>query len=192
MGGGGYLVGGLRDRYGTQPASPQPSQIPRRQGITLLQLATGALDGLPALLARARDAVGSGAGRAALLDAGAGRWDAFAGNQLVDIALWCCADAAEARPMMSVAAAELAKLSAAAAAVAGCAACGGGGGGGAAGWTGARPVEGRQQTTGQTASRLGSPRSPQRQPGGAGGGGGIGSLFGAGGGSGSSGFWRGS
>jgi len=165
------------------------------QGISLLQLATGALDGLPTLLTRCRTAVANGQGHA-LLDAGAGAWDGFAGAQLLALALWCSSDAAEMRPMMSVVAAELAKLAAAvvAAGAGGCAACcasgrdgggGGGGGGGAAGWTGG----GAQQ----------SPRSPVRQPGGGGAaGGGIGSLFGAGGGGGAGssstgaggGFWR--
>ncbi|GBF97015.1 hypothetical protein Rsub_09812 [Raphidocelis subcapitata] len=83
-------------------------------GVSMLQLATGATDAVATLPARAREAVASGRGRQ-LLDPGAGHWDAFAGEQLLVLGLWCCSDAPEERPVMSVVAARLARLAAAAA-----------------------------------------------------------------------------
>ncbi|KAI8467665.1 MAG: kinase-like domain-containing protein [Monoraphidium minutum] len=176
-------------------------------GVCLLQLATGALEGLPALLARCRESATAGRGRE-LLDPGAGAWDAFAGAQLLALALWCCADAPEGRPMMNVVASELARLSAAvgaAPAAGGCGACcagsgappGGGGVGPLQARAGDLPrarspmpagLSPRQQQGATAAASSGSPRQVAAPPG-------VSSLFGAGAAAGGSsgggqGFWR--
>ncbi|KAF8069652.1 PUB52 [Scenedesmus sp. PABB004] len=78
-------------------------------GVSLLQLATGALERLHDLVPRARAALGAGEG-AGLLDARAGAWDAAAGERLLALGLWAAADAPEARPSAAVLAEQLAKL----------------------------------------------------------------------------------
>ena len=128
--------------------------------MTLLQLATGAVDDLARLVPRAREA--AAAGRAgALLDAGAGAWDPFAGEQLLGLALWCAADAPEARPVAAVAAGELARLAVAVAAAippGGCAACAGYAPGG-----GAPMATGSQAAAGSSTSSVGDVQQDNRQ-----------------------------
>ncbi len=141
----------------------------------MLQLATGATDAVATLPARAREAVASGRGRQ-LLDPGAGHWDAFAGEQLLVLGLWCCSDAPEERPVMSVVAARLARLAAAAGAAADCAPC-------STAFV-AGVCEGPA-----AAQRTGEPVASPRPGVGSGAAAGLGGLFGAGSASGGS-FWR--
>lgn len=60
-----------------------------------------------ALAAGSSGGAGSGLG---VLDARAGRWDPTAGDLLLRLGLWCCAESPDARPMASVVAGELARL----------------------------------------------------------------------------------
>jgi len=104
-------------------------------GVTLLQLATGAVERVHELPLRARLAAaaggatggagagatgsggggggggGGGAGLASLLDPRAGGWDAAAGERLLRVALWLCAEREEERGTVAGAAAALAALS---------------------------------------------------------------------------------
>jgi hypothetical protein len=91
-------------------------------GVTLLQLATGSVERVHELPLRARLAAAGVApdqqqqqqGLAGLLDPRAGAWDPGAGERLLRAALFCCADAPEARPTAAGAAGLLARLHAAA------------------------------------------------------------------------------
>jgi hypothetical protein len=113
------------------------------------------------------------------LDRGAGAWDGFAGEQLLGLGLWCCSDAPQERPVMTVVAARLARLAAAAGVAVACAPCSG------AEVAGVLEGPAAGQRAGERAA------SPHLGAGGGGGSGavGLGGLFGAGTASGGS-FWR--
>jgi hypothetical protein len=115
-GGGG---GGEVDMVGTyhylapeyrSTGSQSPKGDVYALGVSLLQLATGALERLHDLVPRVRDALAAGGGAAALLDARAGAWDVEAGERLLCLGLWAAAEAPDARPSSGVLAQELAKL----------------------------------------------------------------------------------
>eukprot|EP00879_Flechtneria_rotunda_P024016 GHRR01025438.1.p1 GENE.GHRR01025438.1~~GHRR01025438.1.p1 ORF type:complete len:288 (+),score=117.45 GHRR01025438.1:243-1106(+) len=78
-------------------------------GVSLLQLATGQLERLQELVPRCKEAVAAGQS-AQVIDSKAGTWDEAAGERLLCLGLWCCADAAVDRPDSQQIATEMAKL----------------------------------------------------------------------------------